>query len=271
MRKIVLILILMLGLARAEDQPTYIVQPADHIKVTKNMIFLFDCSTSMSRNNRFETGLKQVKTILSYPVDDARFSLICFKAVKNEFKIWPGFKEEGDENPPPEGWAKLPSENASKAANKFLNEVNCNGYTDIGSVIKYAFEQNANRKELTIILFTDGNNTHPFFRGVKPSKVAEQIKALQKTRTDNGKDQITIFVFGVSEEQNVIMLSEIAKAGNGGYLTTDNICATCRANKRDIPEIQQEHRSQHISKDHPDYDGFPFEFDDSDLDLDKMK
>ena len=269
-----LIFILILSSAQADDPPaeerqptvTYFVRPPEDSRVSKNMIFLFDCSTSMGRNNRFQTALREVRNILSYPVDEAMFSLIAFKAEEYEFSVWPGMKEEDDPNPPPRGWAKLPSVNASKSANDFLNKILCNSWTDIGTAIKKAFDFNADRENLTIILFTDGNNTFPFFRGKRPSQVVEQISSLQKARTDRGKDRIKIFVFGVSAEQNVIMLSAIARAGQGGYLTTDQVCERCRANKEDVAEVQRVHRSMHLPPDHSDYDG-----DAPDLDPDDVR
>jgi Mg-chelatase subunit ChlD len=225
-------------------------------RVTKNMIFLFDCSTSMGRADRFRIALSEIDTILKQPLDDGMFSLIAFKDDVASLKMWPGIKEEDDPKPAPKGWAKLPSAIAATSANKFLNNIFCDGFTDIGIAITQAFILNANQEELTIILFTDGNNTYPRFNGKKPSEVVALINLLQKSRIDRKKDKIKIFVFGVSVEQNVAMLSAIAKAGGGGYLTTYKVCEICSKNTEDVPEVQRVHRAKHVSVDDPDNDGY---------------
>jgi len=267
MKRLLLAIILLLGISpdtRSQDEPntnaeqrpppsiTYFVK--SDTRVSKNMIFLFDCSTSMGRNNRFQTGMAQVKAILGQPLDDGMFSLIGFQSTEEEFQIWPGLKEKDDPKPAPDGWAKLPSAHASIAANDFLNKIQCTSYTDIGSAIEKAFKLNVNKKELTIIIFSDGNNTYPTFSGKRPSEVKKHIAKLQQARVKANKDKIAIFVFGVSAEQNVVMLSAIAKAGNGTYLTADDVCKVCRKSTKDVPEVQRVHRASHIDESHPDYD-----------------
>jgi len=279
MKKIFLVLALLFGIAcpggggqdtkqgaKPPTKPiiTHVVRTKQ--RVTKNIIFLFDCSTSMGRNDRFKVAMREVNGILHMPTDEAMFSMFTFQSTLNEMSFWAGLKEKDDPKPPPTGWAKLPSLNAVKSANDFLNKVRCTSYTDIGSAIQKAFELNIHRDDLTIILFSDGNNTYPSFQGKKPSEVKILIDKLQKARTDRKKGKIGIFCFGVSAEQNVVMLSAIAKAGGGSYLTTDTICATCRVRKTDSPEVQRVHRSTHISSNHPDYDDDD-DYDAPDLDL----
>jgi hypothetical protein len=223
-----------------------LVQPPEGVRVTKNVVFLFDCSTSMSRANRFAKAVQEINQVLSYPLDDGMFSLIGFRKGRSYY-VWPGFNEEDDPKPAPHGWAKLPSLNAIQNANRYLNGVRCQGWTDIGSAIQKVFSDNQNREEVTIILFTDGNNTFPSYNGKKPSEVAATIRALNETRKKAQKDKIRIFVFGLSAEQNVKMLTTIAQEGGGGYLTTDIPCAICLKTKRnsDVPEIQRYHRVGH--------------------------
>ena len=254
MRKFLASIILLLFVmpAFAGNKITTVVKAPKGVRVTKNMIFLFDCSTSMGRTNRLQTAMAEFRGIIGQPMDDGMFSLLTFQAREESIKIWPGFKEKDDPKPPPKGWAKLPSLNALKAANKWLNGIGCWNYTDMGTIIKKAFALNKNREKLTIILFTDGNNTYPNFNGQKPSAVAALIKKLNKQRIKAKKDMIRIFVFGVSAEQNVVMLSEIAKAGSGSYITSDKICPICRKFKKDVPEVQQVHRSEHIKPEEED-------------------
>jgi hypothetical protein len=222
----------------------------------------------MGKDNRFATSLREVNTILRQPLDDGMFSVLSFKADQGDIRIWPGLRYEEDPKPAPPGWAHLPDADAVKSANEFLNGIHCNDYTDLGSGIRKAFELNVHREKLTLIIFTDGNNTYPDFEGKRPTQVVAYIKALQKTRTDRRKDKIRIFIFGVSAEQNVVMLSAIAKNNGGGYLTTDRVCSECLKNKDNKPEVQQIHRFRHILPDHPDYDadlrGFEDESDDDD-------
>ena len=263
--KLLLAMVLFLGVsfAQAQDKPdtnaeqkppprlTHFVK-ADR-RVTKNLILLFDCSASMGKTNRFNTAIKQVNNILRLPLDDGMFSLLTFGARESDVEVWEGKRYEDDPKPPPPGWAKLPDAFATDSANKFLNGVECGGYTDLGSGIEKAFDLNTKREKVTLIIFTDGNNTWPGYRGKRPTEVVTAIKALQKKRTDRGKDKIMIFIFGVSAEQNVVMLSAIAKTNAGGYLTTDKVCSKCLKNKADKPEVQQVHRAYHISENHENH------------------
>ena len=261
---IIIVLSLMISMVQADDRKnltepviTHIVKAPKGVRVTKNMIFLFDCSHSMGKNNRFKIAMRELKAIIGSVDDDGMFSLMCFKEEEENISSWPGIREEDDPNPSPPGWAKLPSYIAMKSANDFLNNMICDNFTDVGSVIKKAFDLNTKKDNLTILLFTDGNNTHPWFNGKKPTGVAKEIEELQKSRTDKGKDLIRIFVVGVSSEQNVVMLSAIAKAGNGGYMTTEKICNICKANKENVAEVQRVHRGRHLSKTDKNYqDGF---------------
>jgi len=196
---------------------------------TSRIIFIFDCSSSMGSENRFKKAMAALKSIMQTPIDDMRFMMIGFK--EKPF-MWEGVKEKGV----PKYWAKLPSMIAIEKANKWLDGISCDSYTDISPAILKAFELNKNDEKLTIIIFTDGNNTWsgratsaPYPGGETPKTVAGKIMAAQKARHAKeknsdpkkrfGSDSISIFVLGVGKDQNVPMLSAIAKAGYGPYLT----------------------------------------------------
>lgn len=223
-----------------------IVKPDKGIQVTNRIIFLFDCSTSMGEDKRFARGMSNLKLILTQPIDSGMFSIIGFNSSSwpevHNLEIWKGVKEKNI----PKGWASLPSLDNVKKATKWLDGIECYQYTDMYSVIEKAFKLNKGRDKLTIILFSDGNNTWPNWKGEKPSSVRKRIEKLQKERVKQGKGEITIFVFGVGVNQNRVMLSQIARAGHGGYYTSAKVCKICFANKRDIAEIQQEHEDKHV-------------------------
>ena len=256
-----LILFCLTAIADDEDKPkqraptvTHVVRPPQGARVSNKVFFLFDCSTSMGKDDRFNTALREMNTALTggVPLDDGMFSVAGFRTdwvdfhgnvFTQTFLQWPGVHEKGV----PAGWAKLPSAIALRSANEYLNSQRCTGYTDIGPAIQSAFRACRTLEKVTIILLSDGNNTYPNFNGTPPSKVAALIRKLNKARVDQKKDRIRIFVFGLNAEQNTKMLSEIAKAGGGGYLTLDTICPTCRRDKGklDVPEIQRYHRNEH--------------------------
>jgi len=232
---------------KVEKEPpvTYFVRAEEGIRPTKNIIYLFDCSTSMGEDDRFLKATREINRILQYPLDDGMFSMIGFKTEgttgHNLFSVWPGIKEKNT----PKNWARLPSALALKSANKYLGSVGCMMWTDIYPAIEKAFKSNEKRERLTIILFSDGNNTYPNWRGEKPSAVAKKIEKLQKARIKAGKDKIFIYIFGVGVNQNVKMLSAIAKAGNGSYLTLEAYCKKCAAHKTPRADMQQFHEADH--------------------------
>jgi hypothetical protein len=245
---------------------------------TKNMIYIFDCSTSMGEDDRFIKATGEAKRILQYPLDDGMFSLFGFNTESDGaevFSIWPGIKEKKT----PKNWARLPSLIAVQSANKYLGSVSCWNWTNIYPAIEKAFTMNTKKEKLTIILFSDGNNTYPNWNGEKPATVAAKIEKLQKARVKAGKDRILIFVFGVGVNQNVKMLSAIAHRGGGSYLTTENYCVACAKHKTARADMQQFHEAGHGKKkslqaeeapsledDLPDYHGLPDQ-----LDLDDVK
>ena len=225
-------------------QTTIFVQADPEVRVTKRIIFVFDCSTSMGEDNRFAKSIAEVRGILEQPLDEAMFSMIglqtdAFPMTGHNFFVWEGIPE-----PPkvPKGWAGLPSAEAVSIADKWLCSIKCTAWTDIFPAISKAFSLNKDREKLTIILFSDGNNTHPNWNGELPGSVSARIAKLQKARVRRGKDRIGIFVFGVGANQNVRMLTAIAKAGSGSYLTTENICKICSIDKKDRSEIQRYHK-----------------------------
>lgn len=222
---------------------TYFVKAPEGVRPTKNLIYIFDCSTSMGEDDRFNKATGEIKRILQYPLDDGMFSMFGFKTNGGveTFSVWPGIKEKNT----PKEWARLPSLVAVKSANKFLNGISCDSWTNIYPAIERAFKKNANKEKLTIILFTDGNNTYPGWDGEKPSSVIAKINKLQKARLKAKKDKILIFVFGVGVNQNVGMLSGIARAGGGSYLTTENYCKKCANHKKLRADFQQFHEAGH--------------------------
>lgn len=233
-----------------DTQVTYFVKAKEGIRPTKNTIFVFDCSTSMGEDDRFLKAISEIKRILQYPLDDGMFSMLGFQtdfSVGEEFFIWEGIPEKGPP-PTPKYWAKLPSLDAIKSANKFLSNIKCEDWTNIFPAIEKAFTLNKEKENLTIILFSDGNNTYPSWNGEMPAKVKAKIEKLQAARVAAKKDRILIYVFGVGKNQNVGMLSAIAQAGGGSYLTLENYCKKCASHKLSRADFQQFHERNHGEK-----------------------
>jgi Mg-chelatase subunit ChlD len=257
MKKGILLMALMVPLFVSGEEPdpeksepvkiTYFVK--SDARVTKNLVFIFDCSYSMGEDDRFNKAIGEIRTIIEQPLDEGKFSMFGFQG-NNDFFIWPGIPEKGC----PKNWAFLPSLEAVKSANKYLNGVSCGSWTNIFPAIQKAFTDNAAKEKLTIILFSDGNNTYPNWQGEKPRNVVKKIKTLQKKRVKQGKDEILIFVFGVGVNQNVRMLSGIAKAGRGSYLTMENVCQKCVNHKEERADMQKLHEAKHDSDDSDDSD-----------------
>lgn len=208
-----------------------IIPPKNNLIPTDRIIFIFDCSSSMGEENRFLKAIAAIKGIMQTPMDDGRFAMIGFKET---LFIWPGIKEKGF----PKYWARLPSAKSIEKANKWLDNIKCDSYTDIGPAIIKAFSLNKKDEKLSIILVTDGNNTwsgtptdFPYAGGETPKSVIGKIIVSQKARYKNKKDKISIFVLGVGKDQNIPMLAAIAKAGDGAYYTEEKLykeaCPAC--------------------------------------------
>jgi len=149
---------------------------------TDRIIFIFDCSSSMGEENRFLKAIAAIRAIMQTPMDDGRFAMIGFKET---FFIWPGIKEKGV----PKYWARLPSAISIEKANKWLDNIKCDSYTDIGPAILKAFSLNKKDEKLSIILVTDGNNTwsgfataFPYPGAETPKSVLGKVLAAQKAR-----------------------------------------------------------------------------------------
>lgn len=245
-----LLLVLLGSAAISQDEPQpmrELVRPADSIQVTSKLIFVFDCSTSMGEDQRFAKGMANLNMILRQPIDSGMFSMIGFNSSsysdlqRHNFHVWKGVKEKKI----PPGWASLPSKDNVDKATKWLDKIRCHEWTDVYGAIKKAFDLNKDKDSLTIILFSDGNNTWPDWKGEKPESLRKRIDQLQAARVKAGKGKIIIFVFGVGINQNVLLLSEVAKAGSGGYYTNSKLCKQCLANKTPVAEIQREHEDKH--------------------------
>lgn len=242
MRRLLILLPLLLLASNAwAQQLRQVVPPSEDVRVTDKLIFIFDCSTSMGEQNRFTKAIANLKSILNAPIDDGMFTILTFNtdgySGANNIFLWDGVKSKKT----PKGWAKIPSVESVKAAEKWLDDITCVAWTNIVPVFEAAFVENKDKENLTIILFSDGNNTFPNWNGEKPTSVGEKLEVLQKERVKQKKDKIRIFVFGLGVDQNVHMLSTIAKVGGGGYYTNASICKKCE-NIRDQSDVAQEHQ-----------------------------
>tara|TARA_R100001244_G_scaffold25113_2_gene25365 strand:+ start:27971 stop:28723 length:753 start_codon:yes stop_codon:yes gene_type:complete len=124
----------------------------------KHVLFIYDCSGSMSRN-KLDRAFTAFAMIAKQPIDEMEIALIAFD---DQVLRWPGVAEEGI----PKGWAGMPSQVAFKKAHKWLDGLDLGGGTSVLPALKQAFEEK--RERISIVVISDGgfsDNVPPSFPG----------------------------------------------------------------------------------------------------------
>lgn len=158
--------------------------------IGKHVTFVMDTSGSMS-GEKMERARKALIYCLEHLRDDDTFSLIRFSSDVESF--------EPEPRPATKEWIQK--------AVKFAKDMEAAGGTAIYDALDTALSQKIKGNGPRLVVFlTDGS---PTVGETDPSKIAEMVRK-------KNKDKERIFVFGVGETVNAILLDRIA-ADNGGF------------------------------------------------------
>jgi len=174
--------------------------------ISKRIFFVVDVSASMESEKRISKSLNFVMSVCQQPLDEYEIAVVVFNS---DATRWAGVEcESTDLKPCPKGWAKMPSETARKAAQKFLDGFPGKGTTNPVGALEIALREK--RDALTVILITDGEfDSNP--------AAVKTIDQEQKARKDAGLDFAILPIYGVGshagEQQHLI---DLAKKYRGG-------------------------------------------------------
>lgn len=204
------------GVAYIQEEPA-----AEGIRLNKNVLFIFDCSGSMS-SSKIQEALTFFTGLSSQPVDQMQLAILAFDSPDHNgnggLYRWPGIPEPDGPKPILKGWAGLPSLTAIKKATKWVHETrgHAGGGTQVIPAIRKAYQEI--KDELSIILVTDGDfsDTAP---GVLTANeyILASLKTAIKTREMNKKLTSTaMMIYGVGSHRQE-NLAQLAKLGGAGY------------------------------------------------------
>ena len=159
----------------------------------KNFIFLVDVSGSME-GPEIAKAISAFLLIARQPIDAGSFTIYTFAEV---VAMWP------------EGWQKMPSEDAVRKAQKFLESIVPGNGTQVVPALREAFR--GKKKALSVVLITDG------FFDEHDVRVAQHLKLAKTERAALGLPPVVLGAIGIHGEKTMNSLAAIAKAGGGGY------------------------------------------------------
>ena len=118
-------------------------------RLTKHVFLLVDVSGSITTKGKIPDALKAIRMITKQDTDDMEIALMVFDS--NQAR-WPGIPDEHTRA----GWAKLPSEEAVKQAQGFVELNTTAGGTWFQGPLQTALQEK--REDLSIVLISDGDN-----------------------------------------------------------------------------------------------------------------
>jgi hypothetical protein len=175
------------------------------IRMTKRLIFIYDCSGSMNSED-LAIAISFVRGVMMQPLDEFEIGIIAFDGATYR---WPGIPEPKQTPPVPKNWAALPSAPAIEQATQWLQNLNDNGNTEVIPAIDMALKEK--RDELSIVIVSDGG-----FHAESTKDILEAIEKGQKWRKDNKLGRVNIMAVGVDDTPNNA-LTKIGEVGGLGY------------------------------------------------------
>jgi hypothetical protein len=175
------------------------------IRMTKRLIFVYDCSGSMNKND-LRNALNFVRGVMMQPLDEFEFGIIAFDG---QTYRWGGIPEPKQTPPVPPNWAALPSQIAIEKATQWLQNLNDNGSTEVIPALNIALREN--RDDLSIVVVSDGG-----FHAESTKSILEAIKQGQAWRKKSKLKRAHIMAVGVDDSANDA-LSKIGEEGGLGY------------------------------------------------------
>jgi len=170
--------------------------------ITKRVLLVVDVSGSMKSANRITDAIEAIKTITQQPIDEMEFGLLVFS---DQTRRWPGIPEEGV----PKGWAALPSDEAIKSAQEFVESNVIDSNTLYTSALTEAL--NEKRDNLSIVLISDGLGLYSSDLTAALASCTER----QAWREQAGLGKAVIYVINIGKSQD--WLTDLAKIGGGGH------------------------------------------------------
>jgi hypothetical protein len=202
---VVLFLLALAASSRAEDDlPALreIVEPK--APLSKRIYLVLDTSGSMKPH--MGDVMKIVRAIVGQPLDEFEIAVGTFD---NRPGRWPGVPEADAHRPVPPGWARLPSADALKLAETWLqHEAPKGGGTEPEVALKAALAEP--RADLSIVYVTDGEYT--------AEDVMKAIRQGQAARKAKGLGEAVIAVYGIvlADASYAEHLRVVATEGRGG-------------------------------------------------------
>ena len=167
--------------------------PPEELRMAKDVVFVFDTSGSMAGKK-----IEQARGALAYGIrrlnPGDRFNVIRFST---------------DVEPYRDGWVDV-DDKARDSALEFVRRIEARGGTAIDEALRSALSLKYDKNRPSMILFlTDGK---PTLGETEPEPILANV-----TKANGGKDaaERRIFVFGVGDEVNTLLLDKLA-ARNGG-------------------------------------------------------
>jgi hypothetical protein len=174
------------------------------VRMTKRLLFLFDCSGSMNVTD-LKIAIDFVKSVMMQPLDEFEIGVLAFDG---DTYRWPGIPEPTTTPPIPKGWASLPSNPAVKKVASWLLKCSNDGNTLLIPALNKALKEK--RSDLSIIIVSDGG-FHDSLGGI-----LDAIKNGQKWRIKNKLKRVNIMTVGVDEHPNKNLVA-IGANGKLGY------------------------------------------------------
>lgn len=189
-------------------------------RFTKNLLLVIDQSGSMGRHD-VQMALQAFKMISEQPIDEMELGVIVFA---HGALRWKGVKEE-DVAP---GWARLPSAEATKLANKFIGagHLSC-GSTDFLAAMKL-LESDTRKDPFDVIVISDGEfvdheTSDEILTESKDiaSFYASHINRVIASRKKRQLPDFNLHFYGLSirdDDKEMAVLSILAKTFKGTFV-----------------------------------------------------
>lgn len=182
--------------------------------LNKHILFVYDTSGSME-GEKFERAADFVVSLVKQNFDHFEYGIVAFSS---ETYRWEGIPNLNSMPPTPEGWAALPSMEAVEQGYKWITDLGAGGDTLVIPALQEALQEN--RDNLSIVLISDG-----MFHREATSDIIDAIEEAQSDRVENGLNEASIMIFGVSAEDIYNSLGRIATDVEASYYypkTEDN-------------------------------------------------
>lgn len=178
--------------------------------ITKNLLFLVDCSGSMS-GEKFARAIGATLEIAGQETDELNVAAIGFDQSRTRWRPPTGHDVLGP------NWAKLPDPEVIVSLNAFLSGLCRNGDTAAVPALELAFAEPV--EHLTIVFVTDGDFNE------EQEYVIAKTREFRDRRDQAGHGPAVLVGYGISPPRNWDELKGLMESWppeeNGGYYVDD--------------------------------------------------